>query len=83
MIICKYTDTGYIRHLKALIEVVCLASVERPFQHFPPLNEKNFCPLAEPFKGSLKSVFVFRRLRVVLTVFLVKISQRNLGGLPV
>ena len=25
----------------ALIEVVCLASVERPFQHLAPLNEKH------------------------------------------
>jgi len=60
---------------------VCLASFDRPFQHLAPLNEKLFCPLAELFKGSLKSVFVFRRLRVALTVFLVKISQRYLGAM--
>ena len=77
----RYTDIGYIRDLKALIEVVSFASVGRPFQHFAPLNEKRFCPLAELLKGSLKSVFVFRRLRVVLTVFLVKISQRYLGAM--
>ena len=55
-----------------LIEVVSFDSVEKPFQNFAPLNEKLFCPLAELLKGSLKSEFVFRRLRVVLTVFLVK-----------
>ena len=42
--------------LKALIEDACLASVERLFQHCEPLNEKHFCPLADLFKGSLKSV---------------------------
>ena len=56
-------------HLKALIEVVCLASVEKPLQNFAPLNVKHFCPLAELLEGSLKSVFVFRKLRVALTVF--------------
>ena len=48
--------------LKALIEDACLASVERLFQHCEPLNEKHFCPLADLFKGSLKSVLVSRRL---------------------
>ena len=32
-------------------------------------------------KGSFKSVFVFRILRVALTIFLVKISQRYLGAM--
>ena len=59
--------------LKALIEDACLASVERLFQHCEPLNEKHFCPLADLFKGSLKSVLVSRRLCIALTAFLVKI----------
>ena len=67
--------------MKALIDVVCFAAVERSFQHLAPLNEKHFCPLAERLNGRLKSVFVFRRLRVELTVFLVKISQRYLGAM--
>ena len=37
--------------------------MERQFQIFAPLNEKHFCPVEELFKGSLKSVDVFRRLR--------------------
>ena len=41
-IICKYTDPGKIRHLKALNEEVSLAFVERLFQHLAPLNEKHF-----------------------------------------
>jgi len=49
------------------------------FQHLVPLNGKHFCQLAELLNGSLKSVFVFLRLRVALTVFLVKISRRYLG----
>ena len=61
----------------ALIEVDCLAS----FHQLATLNEKHFCPLVELFKGSLKSVFVFRRLRVAFTVFLVKISQSYLGAM--
>ena len=58
-----------------------MASVERPFQHFAPLNERYLCPVAELFTGSFKSVFVFRRLRVALTMYLVKISQRYLGAM--
>ena len=53
-------------HLKAFIEDACLASVERLFQNFAPLSEKHFCSLAELFKASLKSIFVFRSLRAVL-----------------
>jgi len=56
-----------------------LDSVEKPFKHLVPLNEENFGLLPELFKGSLKSLFVFRRLSVALTVFLAKISQRYLG----
>ena len=63
------------------MEVNCLTSVERPFQHFVPINEKHFCLLADLLKGSLKLVFVFRRLRVALTVFSVKISKRYLGAM--
>ena len=48
---------------------------------FAPLNEKHFCLLAELFKGSLNLVFIFRKLRVALTVFLVKILQRYLGAI--
>ena len=61
-------------HLKALTEDACSVSVERVFQQFARLNEKHFCPLAELFKGNLKSVFVFRRLRAASTAVLVKIS---------
>ena len=56
-------------HLKALTKDACLASVEGYFY-----------PLAELFKGSFKSVFVFRRLRAASTAFLVKISLRYLGA---
>ena len=68
--------------LKALIVDACLASVERLFQHCEPLNEKHFCPLADLFKGSLKSVLVSRRLCIALTAFLVKISLRYSGAMP-
>ena len=54
---------SYIWFLKALSEDACVTSVERLFQIFAPLNEKHFCPAEELFKGSLKSVAVFRRLR--------------------
>ena len=69
-------------HLKALIEDACLASFEKLFQYFAPLTEKHVCSLAELFTGSLKSVFVFRRLRAASTALLVKISQTYLGAMP-
>ena len=61
-------------HLQVFIEDACLASVERLFKNFAPLSEKHFCSLAELFKASLKSIFVFRSLHAASTVFLVKIS---------
>ena len=54
--------------------------MERQFQIFAPLNEKHFCPVEELFKGSLKSVDVFRRLREAHSTFFVKSSLRFLGA---
>ena len=51
-------------HSKTLTEDACLSSVERLFKHFAPLNEQYICPLAELFKGRLKSVFVFRSIKM-------------------
>ena len=66
--------------LKASSVAACLASVERLFQIFDPQNEQHFCPVEELFKGSLKSVDVFRRLREMQSTFLVKNSLRYLGA---
>ena len=47
---------------------------------FAPQNEQYFCPEEELFKGSLKSVVVFRRLRAAQSTFLMKTSLRYLGA---
>ena len=48
----------------------------------PPRGEKHFCPLADVFVGSLKSVAVFRRLRELQAEFLVKRLRMYCGASP-
>ena len=61
--------------LKTLTDGACLVSVGRLFQSFAPRYEKLFCPFADVFCGSLKSVFVLRRLRELRTI-VISLSQR-------
>ena len=60
------------RCLKLLIEDTCLVSAGRLFQSLAPRKEKHFCPFADVFIGSVKSVAVFRWLRELKAEFLVK-----------
>ena len=62
--------------LKIYIEDACLVSAGRLFQSLAPRKEKHFCPFADVFFGSLKSVAVFRRLRELLVEFLVHMYFR-------
>ena len=70
------------RCLKVLIEDACLVSAGRLFQSLAPRKEKHFCPLADVFIGSLKSVAVFRRLRELQAEFLVKRLRMYCGASP-
>ena len=47
-------------------------SAERLFHSFAPRNEKHFCPFADVFFGSLRSVCVFLRLWAEHWEFLLK-----------
>ena len=51
----------YTENLKLFRDDACFDSAERLFHSFVPLSEKHFCPFAEFFLGSFRSVTVLRR----------------------
>ena len=69
-----WTRLGWTRlNHQALVEEACLSAVERLFKHFCI----HFRPLVVLCKGRLESVFLLRKQRAVLTVFLVKLSLNS------
>ena len=68
--------------LKTVTDGACLFSAGRLFHSFAPRYKKHFCPFADVFCGSLKSVFVLRRLRELLAEFLVKRLLMYCGASP-